>query len=217
MEEIRSVSPPSGPLLFHPPLPNPSSNLPTQVNKNPQQLPRVSHGLASRPLSSRQPTDERKPTGQHQMEHQLHDQRRHAHHRPSRPLRRHPLARHRLPLLVPIHHHRKTQQRNPHRPLPQTPQHLNRRRYPASTTMQTIFTSAPATTKAAAPVATSDAPPSKPSSASAPNFSSQVCIDCTNALGASNCAASDNACLVKQCQTDTNCQQSSINCNQYTS
>ncbi len=87
--------------------------------------------------------------------------------------------------------------------------------YPASTTMQPIFTSAPATTKAPTPIATSDAPQSKPSSASAPNLSSQVCIDCTNALGASNCAASDNTYLIKQCQTDTNGQQCGINCNQY--
>ena len=66
-------------------------------------------------------------------------------------------------------------------------------------------------TKAAAPPATST------SSAPPINTTSADCIACGGDLGASNCAASDSACLVNQCKSDKHCQACGIDCNQYAS
>lgn len=48
-----------------------------------------------------------------------------------------------------------------------------------------------------------------------PDLNSPACQTCTTNLGASNCAASDDACLVAQCQADTNCQTCGIDCNSF--
>ncbi|MCJ1332272.1 hypothetical protein MMC10_008964 [Thelotrema lepadinum] len=68
-------------------------------------------------------------------------------------------------------------------------------------------TPVPSTTEAPAPPSTTTQTP--------PDMSSPTCIDCTNALGASNCAPDDDTCLVNQCKADTNCQQCGIDCDSF--
>lgn len=48
-----------------------------------------------------------------------------------------------------------------------------------------------------------------------PDLSSKVCIDCTNALGASKCGPDDTLCLVEQCKGDKNCQACEIDCSSF--
>ena len=48
-----------------------------------------------------------------------------------------------------------------------------------------------------------------------PDLSSKVCVDCTNALGASECSAPNDQCLVDQCKNDKNCQTCGIDCSSF--
>ncbi|MCJ1345855.1 hypothetical protein MMC31_004064 [Peltigera leucophlebia] len=50
---------------------------------------------------------------------------------------------------------------------------------------------------------------------SPPDLSSKVCIDCTDALGASDCGLDDTLCLVEQCKGDKNCQACGIDCSTF--
>lgn len=86
----------------------------------------------------------------------------------------------------------------------------------------------PATSPVAPPEASSTAPPLPPPTTTdasppppttiqppPPDMSSQVCIDCTNSLGASDCSADDGQCLVNQCNSDKNCQACRIDCSTF--
>lgn len=86
----------------------------------------------------------------------------------------------------------------------------------------------PATSPVAPPEVSSTGPPPPPptttdtspppttiTQAPPPDMSSQVCIDCTSSLGASNCSANDGQCLVDQCRNDTNCQACGIDCSTF--
>lgn len=48
-----------------------------------------------------------------------------------------------------------------------------------------------------------------------PDMSSPACVNCTTNLGASDCSADDDQCLVDQCKADTDCQQCGIDCNSF--
>lgn len=52
-------------------------------------------------------------------------------------------------------------------------------------------------------------------SASKPDMDSEVCKECGTNLGASNCSADDNQCLVNQCKSDKKCTECKIDCDQY--
>ena len=74
------------------------------------------------------------------------------------------------------------------------------------------LTSTPSTTSAPSSTSSTSSAPATTSSA---DLNSSICKSCESDLGASNCAASDDACLVSQCQSDTNCQSCGIDCNTY--
>jgi len=59
------------------------------------------------------------------------------------------------------------------------------------------------------------APPPPPTTTTGPDLKSQVCVDCTNNLGASDCKASDGQCLINQCKSDTKCQACKIDCSTF--
>jgi hypothetical protein len=78
-------------------------------------------------------------------------------------------------------------------------------------------------TTSVAPPPSTTAPPPPPSSAPpppppplppppSPSMDSAACKDCTNNLGASDCKASDDTCLVNQCKADKSCQACGIDC-----
>ncbi|KAL8671349.1 MAG: hypothetical protein Q9168_004159 [Polycauliona sp. 1 TL-2023] len=59
--------------------------------------------------------------------------------------------------------------------------------------------------------------PSKtsPPPAPTPDMNSEVCKECGSNLGASDCSAADDQCLVDQCKNDDKCKECKIDCNQY--
>ncbi|KAF2239488.1 hypothetical protein EV356DRAFT_562960 [Viridothelium virens] len=81
----------------------------------------------------------------------------------------------------------------------------------SSSTMPSTETPPPTSTSSSS----SSSSVAPPTSTSTPDMSSSQCTTCTNNLGASNCSADDDQCLVDQCKNDTNCQQCGINCDQY--
>lgn len=85
---------------------------------------------------------------------------------------------------------------------------------PSSTASSSSETSPPITTMSSSSAMTSVTTPPPTSTA---NMSSPECTSCTNNLGASNCSADDDQCLVNQCKSDTDCQKCGINCDQYAS
>lgn len=54
-----------------------------------------------------------------------------------------------------------------------------------------------------------DAPPDPP------DLSSPACTSCTSTLGASDCSADDDQCLIDQCKADKDCQACRIDCNTF--
>ena len=48
-----------------------------------------------------------------------------------------------------------------------------------------------------------------------PDLSSDACVECTSTLGASDCSAEDDQCLIDQCKDDTKCQECGIDCNSF--
>lgn len=73
-------------------------------------------------------------------------------------------------------------------------------------------TTAPLPTTTAAPLPTTTTAAAPPPTTTAPDLSSAVCQACESDLGASNCSATDQQCLIDQCNSDTNCQTCKIDC-----
>ncbi|KAL9007403.1 MAG: hypothetical protein Q9180_009666, partial [Flavoplaca navasiana] len=48
-----------------------------------------------------------------------------------------------------------------------------------------------------------------------PDMESEVCKECGSNLGASDCGADDNQCLVDQCKNDEKCTECKMDCDQY--
>lgn len=72
--------------------------------------------------------------------------------------------------------------------------------------------SPPTTTAPPPPPATTASPPK---TTTGPDLKSQVCLDCTSNLGASDCRASDGKCLINQCNSDKSCQACKIDCSTF--
>lgn len=53
------------------------------------------------------------------------------------------------------------------------------------------------------------------SPAPGPDMDSEVCKECGSNLGASDCSADDNQCLVDQCKNDDKCKECKMDCDQY--
>ena len=83
---------------------------------------------------------------------------------------------------------------------------------PSTTSTSPLSITAPPPTPVTTLVQSTTTPSqSTPSS----DMSSKACIDCTNDLGASNCSASDDQCLVDQCNNDKSCQACGIDCSSF--
>ncbi len=54
-----------------------------------------------------------------------------------------------------------------------------------------------------------------PEPAPEPDMESEVCKECGSNLGASDCSADDNQCLVDQCKNDAKCTECKMDCDQY--
>ena len=76
----------------------------------------------------------------------------------------------------------------------------------------TVSTLQPPFTASSSLLALTTLPPSQTATAT-PVLTSQDCVECTNAMGASVCSPSDNQCLVNQCNNDPDCQSCKIDCN----
>ncbi|KAI4207060.1 MAG: hypothetical protein LQ346_000778 [Caloplaca aetnensis] len=60
------------------------------------------------------------------------------------------------------------------------------------------------------PTTTETTPP-----AETPDLSSLACTSCTGTLGASDCSADDDQCLIDQCRNDDDCQTCGIDCDSF--
>lgn len=65
------------------------------------------------------------------------------------------------------------------------------------------------------PHTTDPAPDPAPTTPPTPDMKSEACKACGSTLGASDCKADDNQCLVDQCKNDGDCKKCKMDCDQY--
>ena len=63
--------------------------------------------------------------------------------------------------------------------------------------------------------AQTESPKPEPTAPLPPDMSSSACVECTTNLGASDCSADDDQCLIDQCKADTQCQDCRIDCDTF--